>query len=63
MVTNFIQNYTFYDTTNHLMAEVVFNPEYIKKSLFGKITTSISNVFVNSRHLKDDIEITIYSYV
>jgi hypothetical protein len=62
MITNMISNYVFYDTTNKLMAEVVFNPEYQKKSLVGKFTSNITSVFKNSRNLNDDIEITIYSY-
>ncbi len=62
MITNFISNYVFYDTANNLMAEVVFNPEYQKKSLLGKFSSNISSVFKNSQNLNDDLEITIYTY-
>lgn len=63
LVNNFSGNYTMLDKTNNLICEVIYNPEYTKKSGIQKFTSGLKGMFgsKNKDRLSDDIELNIHS--
>ncbi len=63
LVMNFVDKYLLIDHNNQILCEVIYNPEYNKKSNVAKLTSSFKSLLSYNNNIRSDqIEINIYSF-